>query len=129
MTIGIQVQLKKDFSVIRETLERIGVKNNKKMTFYPSCYCIETKNPEIHRIVHFKELFTLSERPTTFDDLDKLRRNTAILILEGWGILQVLDKSIIDEIMVEKIHILKFSEKQKYNIIHKYKFSSHIVVD
>lgn len=129
MTIGIRIKLKKDFSIIRETLERIGVKNKKTMTFYPSCYCIETKTENVYRIVHFKELFPLFNRTTTFDNVDKIRRNTIIILLEGWNLIDILDKSEIDEMMVDKLPVLKHEEKSKYNIIHKFKFSTHIVVD
>lgn len=129
MSIGIKVKLKKDFSVIRETLERIGIKNKKKMTFYPSCYCVETKDPEYYKIVHFKELFPLFDRETTFDSIDKIRRNTAVILLEDWGLLEIVDKNDIDVMMVDKIPVLKHSEKSNYEIIHKFKFSTHIVVD
>jgi hypothetical protein len=129
MTIGIKVKLKKDFSIVRETLERIGIKNKKKMTFYPSCYCVESKDPDFFKIVHFKELFPLFGRETTFNDIDKLRRNTAVILLEGWGILEIVDRNEIDAMMIDKIPVLKHSEKQNFEIVHKFKFSTHIVVD
>lgn len=129
MSIGIKVKLKKDFSIVRETLERIGIKNKKKMTFYPSCYCVESKDPGFFKIVHFKELFPLFGRDTTFDEVDKLRRNTAVILLEGWGILEIVDRSEIDAMMVDKIPVLKHSEKSIYEIVHKFKFSTHVVID
>lgn len=129
MGIGIKVRLKKDFSIIRETLERIGIKNKKKKTFYPSCYCVETKDPEFFKIVHFKELFPLFDRATTFDSIDRIRRNTATILLEGWGLLEIVDRNEIDVMMVDKIPVLKHDEKKQYEIIHKFKFSTHVVVD
>lgn len=127
--IGIAVKLKQDFSVIRETLERIGIINRKKKTFYPSCYCVETKIPNVYKIVHFKELFPLFDRETTFNEIDKLRRKTIVHLLKNWNLVDLVNANDIDEILAEKITVLKHSEKKQYNIIHKFKFSSHVVID
>lgn len=126
-TIGIPVRLKTDFSVVRETLERVGIKNSKKKEFYPSCYCVETANQGIYRIVHFKELFPLFNRDSTFDNLDKLRLKTIVQLLENWDLVETEEK--IDEIMKEKVAVLKHSEKKDYNIVHKFKFSKKIVLE
>jgi len=124
---GIKVKLKEDFSVIRETLERIGIKNSKTKKFYPSCYCVETKEEGIYNIVHFKELFPLFDRESNFDNIDKLRLKTIVQLLKNWDLVEPLDE--IDEIMSEKISVLKHGEKRDYNIVHKFKFSKRIVLD
>lgn len=125
--IGIRVRLNEDFSVIRETLERIGIKNKKTKKFYPSCYCIETSEEGVHTIVHFKELFTLFNRESDFDNVDKLRLKTIVQLLSNWKLVELVDE--IDEIMSEKVTVLKHNEKRDYDIIHKFKFSKKIVVD
>jgi hypothetical protein len=127
--IGISVKLNKDFSVIRETLERIGIINKKEKVVYPSCYCVESKTPGIYKIVHFKELFPLFDRDTNFDRNDKLRRNTTVLLLKNWKLIELVDSQEIDEIQSEKLSVLKHSEKSDYTIVHKFKFSTHVVVD
>lgn len=129
MTIGIAVKLNEDFSVIRETLERIGIINRKKKTFYPSCYCVETKESGVYRIVHFKELFPLFNRDSTFDEVDAIRRKTIVHLLKNWKLIEVVSPDDIDEILSEKITVLKHSEKRDYEIIHKFKFSKRIVLD
>lgn len=129
MSIGILVKLNEDFSVVRETLERIGIVNRKKKEFFPSCYCVETKEPGLYRIVHFKELFPLSGRETTFDDVDSIRRKTIVHLISNWKLVEVVNPKDIDEILTEKITVLKHFEKKDYTIIHKYKFSQKIVVD
>ncbi len=129
MNIGISVKLKEDFSVVRETLERIGIVNRKKKTFFPSCYCVETKTEGVYKIVHFKELFPLFERETTFDEVDKIRRKTIVHLLKNWNLVEVINNEDIDEILSEKITVLKHSEKKDYQIIHKFKFSKRIILD
>ena len=125
--IGIRVRLNEDFSVVRETLERIGIKNAKTRKFYPSCYCVETTQPDIYSIVHFKELFTIFNRETDFDNVDILRLKTIVQLLSNWKLVELVDE--IDEIMSEKVTVLKHSEKRNYDIIHKFKFNKRIVID
>lgn len=128
-SIGISVKLLKDFSIVRETLERIGIINRNTKLIYPSCYCVESKKEGIHKIVHFKELFPLFDRTTNFDRNDKLRRNTTVILLKNWKLLEIVEPKEIDEIQSDKIPVLKHSEKIDYNVVHKFKFSSHVVVD
>lgn len=126
--IGIKVKLNKDFSVVRETLERIGIRNRKKKSFFPSCYCLETAEEGVYKIVHFKELFPLFDRESTFDVVDQIRLKTIVHLLKSWNLIEVINESDIDEIMADKITVLRFDEKQSYNIVHKFKFSTKIVL-
>lgn len=127
-SIGIKVRLLQDFSVVRETLERMGVKNLKTKKFYPSFYCVETKDPEIFAIVHFKELFAFIGKESTFDEADKTRLVTGVHLLKNWGIVEPVD-DIGTDIQGEKIATLKHSEKREFEIVHKFKFSKRIIVD
>lgn len=127
MNIGIPVRLKVDFSVVRETLERVGIKNINKKEFYPSCYCVETATDGIYRIVHFKELFPLFNRESTYNSVDTLRLKTIVQLLAHWNLVE--PQVEIDEIMSEKVAVLKHQEKKDYNIIHKFKFSKKIVLE
>jgi hypothetical protein len=124
--VGIKVKLKKDFPVIRETLERMGIVNREKKIVYPSCYCVEGKSfglddPEgIFRIVHFKELFVLDNKESTIKDLDILRLKTIVYLLQDWGLIEPLEK--IDEILYEPISVVSHKDKKDYRIVHKYRF-------
>lgn len=129
MSIGIAVKLKEDFSVVRETLERLGIANRKKKTFFPSCYCVETREPGVYKIVHFKELFPLFQRKSTFDEVDKIRLKTIVHLLKNWNLVEIINSDDIDEILSEKITVLKHDEKKHYEIIHKFKFSRKVVLD
>jgi hypothetical protein len=126
--IGITVKLKEDFSVVRETLERIGIINKKTKTFYPSCYCVEAKQNGMYKIVHFKELFPLFNRTSDFGEVDKLRRKTITHLLKNWNLIEIVNTDDVDEILSEKIAVLKHSEKKEYTIVHKFKFSSKIII-
>jgi hypothetical protein len=129
MRIGIGVKLKEDFSVVRETLERIGIINRNKKEFYPSCYCVATASPDLYRIAHFKELFLLDGKTANIEPLDTARLKTIVYLLKDWNLVELIDSNEVDEILSEKITVLKRSEKKDYNIIHKFKFYKKIVSD
>lgn len=114
--IGIEVKLIQNFALIRETLERMGIKDRKKSLLYPSCYCLEKDG--VYKIVHFKELFLLDNKPSTYNTGDELRRNTIIYFLIKWGLIEVEQE--IDTILEDKIDILNHKEKHLYTIKHKF---------
>ena len=51
--LGIKVELVKNYPLVKETLERMGVRNGKDKKFFPSCYCVE-EDDGTYRIYHFK---------------------------------------------------------------------------
>lgn len=117
-----------DYPVICETLERIGIINRKEKKIYPSCYCVESdekvpddRNPDVYVIAHFKELFTLQGKPTNFEETDRLRLQTICYLLDDWGLVKVLNRTEIEEILHEKVSVLSHKDKPEYKVIHKFK--------
>jgi hypothetical protein len=123
-TLGIKVKLKKDYPIICESLERMGIKNDKERTIYPSCYCLKTELDDgtiQYSICHFKELFLLQNKPSTFNKIDQLRRATITYLLQKWGLVDVDDVDDVSEILTQQIGVVKHSDKRNYKIIHKFK--------
>ena len=120
---GISVKLKKNFSLVKETLERMGIRNSQEKKFFPSCYCVGNED-DGYKIYHFKELFALDGNESTYNDLDELRRNTIAHFLEKWGLVE-LDEPI-ETILEKKIDVLSYNDKPNYRICHKYFFKTHI---
>lgn len=117
--LGISVELVKPISLVRETLERMGMCNKFEKLFFPSCYCLGNENDGF-RIFHFKELIAIEGKKTNYSDFDELRRNTIIHFLIKWDIIKV--ETPPSEILADKISILKSRDKMKYKICHKYEF-------
>jgi hypothetical protein len=119
---GIKIELLTEYHIVCETLERIGIVNEKQKKIYPSCYCIESidaNGDKEYRICHFKELFESQGKPTTFNKIDSLRLKTIVYFLKKWNLISV--NNPIDEILQEKIDVVKYSEKKNYKIVHKFK--------
>jgi hypothetical protein len=117
----IEVKLPKSdsFNVVRETLTRIGVINRKTATLYPSCLILHKKGK--YYIVHFKEMFLLDGKDTTFDENDRLRRNAIANLLKEWGLVEVITESMIEErAPTNEIKVVPFKDKSKWNIVQKY---------
>jgi hypothetical protein len=124
--LGVEVELLGNFSVIKETLERIGIIAREKKKFYPSCYLVEDEGE--YRIYHFKELFLKDGNESTYVDKDRFRRNTICFLLQKWGLIKIVNPAEDDakEILVEKVDILPHKDKNRYRICHKYLFKRSI---
>jgi len=119
----IEVVLKTDEKVIKETLSRIGVANKKEKIIYPSCY-LYIENDK-YFIVHFKRLFLL-ERENAYDNIgeeDLLRRNAIIYCLKQWDLIDVDEEKIIPH--SKFVFVLSHKEKKGWIIQHKYNQNSN----
>jgi len=120
--LGVVVTLKKNYPVVKETLERMGVRNAEQKKFFPSCYCIEEDGA--YKIYHFKELFEREGKESNYDDLDKIRRDTIIHFMKQWGLIET--EYQIETILLQKIDVLNHKDKKDYRICHKYYFKKKI---
>lgn len=109
-----------DFLKIKETLGRIGVSSKKDHnTLYQSCHILHKQGR--YFIVHFKELFLLDGKISTFTHDDLCRRNTIITLLSDWGLLTVANIGTIKEVTsLKQIKILSHNEKKDWNCVSKY---------
>lgn len=123
--VGVHIKLfdPEDFMVVRETLTRIGVSPKGKKVLYQSCHLVH-KN-ETYIIAHFKELFALDDLPSNVSEEDIKRRNAIIKLLEEWELLEVVDKEKIkDQIPINGLKIVKYSEKKDWELIPKFNTGS-----
>lgn len=121
---GIKIELLVDEPMIHENLERIGVVSKKEKIIYPSCYLRKIQKEdgsEEYVIAHFKELFSLQGKPSTFNKLDAIRRNTIVYCLQKWNLIKVLNPEDISNITKNKIDVIKHCDKSQYRIIHKFR--------
>ena len=91
----LEVQLKEpdDFLKVRLTLTIIGVASRKDKKLFQSCHILHKQGR--YFIVHFKELFALDGKASNFSDNDAERRNTIAQLLSDWGLIAILNLSLI----------------------------------
>ena len=108
-----------DFLKVRETLTRIGVASRKEKKIYQSCHILHKQGK--YYIVHFKELFALDGKNTNLSLNDVQRRNRIIKLLSDWGLLTLVNESLIEDLApLNQIKVLSFKEKGEWTLESKY---------
>ena len=121
----VEVTLKApdDFLKVRETLTRIGVASRSERKLFQSCHILHKQGK--YYIVHFKELFLLDGKSSDFSDNDMQRRNRITKLLSDWGLVDVVDDTLIEDASsISQIKILPHKEKAEWELIPKYSIGS-----
>lgn len=119
---AIEVTLKEptDFLKCKETLERIGIASKKSKTLYQSCHIFHKRNK--FYLIHFKELFLIDGRVNDIQDEDIQRRNRIAMLLDQWGLLEVLDKTISNNMCpMNKVMVIGYDDRDNWTLLSKYK--------
>jgi len=119
---GVEVRIAEedDFLKIKETLTRIGVAAKEGNKLYQSCHILHKQGK--YAIIHFKELFALDGKSSTFTDEDKGRRNEIARLLQEWKLLKVVDPDQIKKptVPMSQIKVIPYKEKGNWELISKY---------
>lgn len=109
-----------NFLKVKETLTRMGIASKKDNTLYQSCHILHKRGK--FYITHFKEMFLLDGKESTFDQADIARRNTIIHLLMQWNLITVVDPSQIDfpRAPVSGVKIVSFRDKRDWVLASKY---------
>ena len=121
----VEVTLKApdDFLKVRETLTRIVVSSRSERKLFQSCHILHKQGK--YYIVHFKELFLLDGKSSDFSENDLQRRNRITKLLSDWGLVDVVDETLIEEASsISQIKILPHKEKAEWELIPKYSIGS-----
>ena len=117
--LEVTIKQPDDFLKIRETLTRIGVASRKDKTLFQSCHILHKQGK--YFITHFKELFALDGKKSTLVENDIQRRNTIALLLQDWNLIDIVDKSKVEnKAPLSQIKVLPFKEKKEWTLNAKY---------
>lgn len=118
----IEIELTEPFQIIRETLTRVGVL--RKGTLYQSVHILHKKGK--YYLVHFKQLFELDGRDTSFTDDDRERLFKIAYLLKYWNLIDFVNEShrdIADECKEVYVNIAKVEDIREGNILLKKKYN------
>jgi len=116
-----------NFLKVKETLTRIGApaygKDEEERVLWQSCHILHKRQK--YMIVHFKEMFLLDgkENQTSLTDNDLARRNAIALLLEQWGLIELVRPDQVRNpapAPIESLKILPFKEKSTWALRTKY---------
>ena len=65
-------------------------------------------------------MYALLGKPSTFDDNDKVRRDTIANLLVQWGITTVLNPEVMGEVNTVSVRVLSTAEKAEWQLIEKF---------
>jgi len=118
--IEVKLLREDNFLLVKETLTRIGIMSKKDKKLYQSCHILHKRGK--YYIVHFKELFMLDGKESSFSEDDRGRRNKIVQLLEQWELVKIVDRNKTEEPLapISKIKILPFSEKDNWELCSKY---------
>lgn len=117
--LEITLEQPDDFLKVRETLTRIGVASRKDKILYQSCHILHKQGR--YYIVHFKELFALDGKIADIVENDLERRNTIAKLLSDWGLVKILDKSVIvNQAPLSQIKVISYKDRQDWELKAKY---------
>lgn len=118
--VEIELPTEDSFLILKETLTRIGVASTQTKTLSQSCHILHKMGK--YYITHFKLLFELDGRVSNFDEQDKAKMNTIVLLLESWGLLKIKNKLFLkDFVPIKKIKIIPANEKHLWDLVPKHR--------
>jgi len=114
-----------DFLIVRETLTRIGLVEADGKTLCQLCHILHKQGR--YFITHFKELFALDGQASDLNDTDLARRNTIVVLLAHWNLIEPLDKDYEnrDCAPISDIKVVPFQQKADWTLTAKYQLGKH----
>lgn len=122
---GVLVDLndRKDFLVIEETLKRIGYPSQRDKKLFQSCHIFHKRGQ--YAIVHYKEMFLFDGANIVINDEDYVKRNKITQLLQQWNLLSIADSNVEEtkeRIILPDIVVVPFKDKHKWTLESKYTF-------
>lgn len=114
-----------NFLIVRETLTRIGLVEPDGKTLCQLCHILHKQGR--YFITHFKELFALDGQPSDFNDTDLARRNTIVVLLAHWNLVEPFDKKYEERncASISDIKVVPFQQKADWTLTAKYQLGKH----
>lgn len=109
------------FLKVRETLTRIGIASRRDTnTLYQTCHILSKRGRFF--ICHFKSLFVLDGRDNNLSEGDIARQNRIVHLLSEWGLLTIVDPSMVDEPIASmgNLKVIPHRDKAEWALLPKY---------
>lgn len=126
----IGTQVVDNFLKVKETLTRIGIPSvhGDSKTLYQSCHILYKR--QRYWLVHFLEMFLLDGKfqQTNLTDEDLARRNAIALLLEDWGLVEIVNPEKCETpppSMAGTFKVLPFKDKKLWTLQPKYTIGGH----
>lgn len=121
--IGVEIELRdpKEFTIVRETLTRIGIPSFKAKSLTQTVHILYKQGK--YYLVHFKEMFILDGLRSDITSEDIKRRNSIVRLLgQTWNLVKIVDEDQFNqsEFLNGPLFVLKHKDKEDWTLIKKY---------
>lgn len=120
--VEVRLRHAADFSVIRETLTRIGVATKNRNVLYQNCYILSKFNRSKYYIVNYKEMLRLDGQNVPILDEDIAQTNSVANILAEWKLIILVDPMRCKSPLAPRgsIKIISHKEKGHWHLVPMY---------
>lgn len=122
----IEIIPKTNINIIEETLSRIGVCDRKNKIIYPTSILYRDEDSKYY-LCHFKEMFQFRKNRPYYNNMnldDSIRLDSIALLLEDWGMIDIISISDEEEIETVFVYVLPYEKKREYLIKNKFNVRS-----
>lgn len=113
-----EVNLLVDFNVIKETLTRIGIASKNKNELHQTAHILQKRGK--YYIVHFKQMFILDGKHSTFGEEDERRLDAITALLVDWNMIENVTPILEEKDALASLKIISFKEKSNWTLIPHY---------
>lgn len=118
----IELIPKTNTNIIEETLSRIGICDRKNRILYPTAILYKDLDSK-YFLCHFKEMFQFRKDKPYYNNMlpeDTVRLNSIALLLEDWGMVDIISISEEEELETVYVYVLPYEKKNQYLIKNKF---------
>lgn len=105
------------FSIVKETLTRIGIQNAERMKLFQSVHIFHKRGN--YYLSHFKQMIELDGFNVDITDEDYNRLKDIAQLLSDWELVKIMDINFIAK-RENKFRILKSQEAEQWDLVPKF---------
>ena len=116
--VEVELDDPQKFSIVKETLTRIGIQSSEKHELYQSCHILHKRGR--YYLAHFKQLIALDGYGTNFSDEDYGRLLDISSLLSDWGLVKIIDTENFTPPKRNAFRVLKSVDVEHWTLVPKY---------
>lgn len=115
--VPIELDDPQKFSIVKETLTRIGIQNAERMKLFQSVHIFHKRGN--YYLSHFKQMIGLDGFNVDITDEDYNRLNDISQLLSDWGLVKITDPDFVAK-RENKFRVLKSHEAEQWELVPKF---------
>lgn len=115
--VPVELDDPQKFSIVKETLTRIGIQNAERMKLFQSVHIFHKRGN--YYLSHFKQMIGLDGFNVDITDEDYNRLSDIAQLLSDWGLVKIINPDFTAA-RENKFRVLKSSEAERWELVPKF---------